>query len=421
MVPALRKLPPFLSPCLSPHLSQPPVQPPASPSLPAASAVAGMPASWKRRRVLASAAALGAGLSGGARAQAGPPVPAGYPAGYGEIIARALQEGMVNVHASTDVEIARPLVAAFEARYPGLKVRYQDLNTLELNDRFLTESARLGAGQAAGPDYADVLWSTAMDLQIKLVNDGHALRYASPERAGLPAWAAWRDEAWGTTFEPAVIVYNRRHFAGMQVPKSRTGLARLLQENTPRWRQRVVTYDVEKSGVGYLLAQQDARMGDEFWYLAQALGRCGVQLSASTASMIERIATGEFVMGYNLLGSYALSLMERGAEIDVIAPRDYTLVMSRVAFIARRAPHPNAARLWLDFLLSRAGQTLLGQTASQLYTIRNDTDSEHTAAALAERLGYALKPISVGPGLLAAQDTLRKRTFLARWRDAVRG
>lgn len=405
MVPALRKLPPFPSR----------LQPPAK--------IAEPPASLDRRRLLvtATAATLAAGLSHGAHAQAVPPVPAGYPASYAEIIARAVQEGSVNVHASTDTEIARPLLAAFEARYPGIKVRYQDLNTLELNSRFLAESAALGAGQAGGPDYADVLWSTAMDLQIKLVNDGHALRYASPERAGLPAWAAWRDEAWGTTFEPAVIVYNRRHFAGMRPPRSRTGLARLLQENTPRWRQRVVTYDVEKSGVGYLLAQQDARMGDEFWYLAQALGRCGVQLSASTANMIERIASGEFVMGYNLLGSYALSLMERGAEIDVIAPRDYTLVMSRVAFIARRAPHPNAARLWLDFLLSRAGQTLLGQSASQLYTIRTDTDSVHTAAALSERLGYALKPISVGPGLLAAQDTLRKRNFLARWREAVRG
>ena len=134
------------------------------------------------------------------------------------------------------------------------------------------------------------------ELQIKLVNDGHALRYASPERTGLPAWAAWRDEAWGTTFEPAVIVYNRRHFAGMQTPRSRTGLARLLQENTPRWRQRVVTYDVEKSGVGYLLAQQDARMGDEFWYLAQALGHGVARLILPREERfhvaLERLAAG---------------------------------------------------------------------------------------------------------------------------------
>ncbi|PLQ02605.1 iron ABC transporter substrate-binding protein [Cupriavidus pauculus] len=355
-------------------------------------------------------------------AQPVPRAPDGYPGDYADVIARAQREGGVTIYASTDLEVVQPLIRGFETRYPGVHVRYQDLNTLELHDRFLAESASMGpAPPSRDAACADVLWSTAMDLQIKLVNDGHAQRYDSPERPGLPSWAVWRDEAWGTTFEPAVIVYNRKHFASAHVPGSRSGLARLLQEHAPQWRGKVVTYDVERSGVGYLLAQQDARMGSEFWYLAQALGRAQVQLSASTADMVERIASGELVLGYNLLGSYALSLMERGAGIGVIAPRDYTLVMSRVAFIARRAPRPNAARLWLDYLLSREGQALLGQSTSQLYTIRTDTDSAHTANALAERLGYALKPISVGPGLLAAQDALRKKAFLARWRQALKG
>lgn len=379
------------------------------------------PTSALRRQLLAGAAL--APLAGGTLAQDAMPVPpASYPSEYEVIVARAMREGAVHVYASTDLDVAQPLIRAFEARYPGIRVRYEDLNTIDLNQRFLAEIAALGKAQPA-PDaaYADVLWSTAMDLQIKLVNDGYAQRYQSPERSGLPSWAVWRDEAWGTTFEPAVIVYNRNHFAGTKPPGSRSGLARLLQEHAPRWRGKVVTYDVERSGVGYLLAQQDARMGSEFWYLAQALGRAQARLSMSTADMIERIASGEFVLGYNLLGSYALSLMERGAGIDVIAPRDYTLVMSRVAFIARRAPRPNAARLWLDFLLSREGQTVLGKSTSQLYTVRTDTESPHTAAALSERLGYALRPISVGPGLLAAQDTLRKRAFLARWREAMRG
>ena len=374
-----------------------------------------------RRHLLAAGAALttvalAGAVCGRVRAQFTPAagLPPGYPSDYPDLVARARREGAVHVYASTDLDVAHPLVSAFEARYPGIRVRYEDLNTIDLNDRFLAETAR-------GEQRADVLWSTAMDLQFKLVNDGHAQRYASPERGGLPGWAVWREEAWGTTFEPAVIVYNRGLFAGTKPPASRTGLARLLQEHAQPWRGRVVTYDLERSGVGYLLAQQDARMGSEFWYLMQTLGRMQVKLSASTAQMIDRIASGELVLGYNLLGSYALSLMERGADIDVIAPSDYTLVMSRVAFIARQSPHPNAARLWLDFLLSRAGQATLGQSTSQLYTLRTDTDSRYTATALAERLGYALKPISVGPGLLAAQDGMRKRAFLARWREAVGG
>ncbi|XQM35639.1 Iron(III) transport system substrate-binding protein [Cupriavidus sp. H19C3] len=390
---------------------------PSSPPLPPA------PGSRLRRTLLkAGAASMAAGAWPALAQGTLPRIPAGYPPEYEGVIARALHEGAVSVYASTDSEIVRPLIDGFEARFPGIRVRYYDLNTIELHERFLRESAAWGDQRPPrDADVADVLWSTAMDLQIKLVNDGHAQRYASPERAGLPNWAAWRDEAWGTTFEPAVIVYNRRHFTEARMPGSRSGLAQLLQENAPLWRGRVVTYDIERSGVGYLFAQQDARMGSEFWYLAQSLGRTQVQLSVSTVDMIERIARGDFVLGYNLLGSYALSLMERGAEIGVIAPRDYTLVMSRVAFIARQSPRPNAARLWLDFLLSREGQALLGQSTSQLYTIRTDTDSRHTAVALAERLGYALKPISVGPGLLAAQDGMRKRAFLARWREALRG
>lgn len=382
-----------------------------------------LPQSQLRRRLLKGGAGIVTAMALPAAAQGlALRVPAGYPPEYEGVIARALHEGSVTIYASTDTEIARPLIDGFEARYPGVRVRYRDLNTIELHERFLAESARLGDNRPPrDADCADLLWSTAMDLQIKLVNDGHAQRYESPERAALPGWAVWRDEAWGTTFEPAVIVYNRRYFTDTRIPGSRSGLAQLLQEHAPRWRGRVVTYDIERSGIGYLLAQQDARMGSEFWYLAQALGRAQVKLSASTVDMIERIASGEFVLGYNLLGSYALSLIERGAEIGVIAPRDYTLVMSRVAFIARNAPRPNAARLWLDFLLSREGQTLLGKSTSQLYAIRTDTDTRHTAGALAERLGYALKPISVGPGLLAAQDAMRKRAFLARWNEALRG
>ncbi len=76
-----------------------------------------------------------------ARAQPTARVPAGYPSDYIEVIARAQREGSVTVYGSTDLEIAQPLIDAFEARYPGIRVRYQDLNTIELNDRFIGAAA----------------------------------------------------------------------------------------------------------------------------------------------------------------------------------------------------------------------------------------------------------------------------------------
>src|SRR5580765_627590 len=106
----------------------------------------------------------------GAQAQ----VPEGYPADYAKIVEAAKKEGKVVIYATTDAVAANPLIKDFEALYPGIKVEYSDLNSTELYNRFIAEAA-------ANNGTADVLWSSAMDLQVKLVADGQALSYASPE------------------------------------------------------------------------------------------------------------------------------------------------------------------------------------------------------------------------------------------------
>ena len=88
---------------------------PSSPILP--------PAGTLRRRLLAAAGATVAGSALPvlpALAQSGAPVvPAGYPDDYEQTIARGQREGAVTVYATTDLDIVRPLILAFEARYPA--------------------------------------------------------------------------------------------------------------------------------------------------------------------------------------------------------------------------------------------------------------------------------------------------------------
>ena len=74
----------------------------------------------------------------------------------------AKKEGKVVVYATTDAVAANPLIKDFESLYPGIKVEYSDLNSTELYNRFIAEAA-------ANNGTADVLWSSAMDLQVKLV------------------------------------------------------------------------------------------------------------------------------------------------------------------------------------------------------------------------------------------------------------
>jgi iron(III) transport system substrate-binding protein len=169
------------------------------------------------------------------------------------------------------------------------------------------------------------------------------------------------------------------------------------------------------SAVGFLFATQDSRMQPAFWDLVRALGANAVELEVNTSVMVERIAAGKDYLGYNLIGSYALTRARRDPAIGVVMPRDYTLVMSRIAVLSKTAPHPNAGRLWLDYLLSQRGQSVLA-TRSELFSIRGDVQGEFTAATLRQTLGPSLKAITVGPALLVFLDQAKQGDFLRRWR-----
>jgi iron(III) transport system substrate-binding protein len=340
----------------------------------------------------------------------GAEVPAGYPAGYAETISSANREGRLVIYSATDLAVAAPLLKEFRSMYPRIQVEYQEMKSIEVYKRFVSEIAE-GAGSA------DVLWSPAMDMQMKLVNDGYAQSYKSPEAAKLPRWAVWRNEAYGTTFEPVVFVYNKRLLAPAEVPQTHAALAQLLRDQPRRFKGKVATYDIEKVGVGFLLATQDSMTSSGFWDLAQAMFDSGAFLHPTTGVMMERIASGESLIGYNLLGSYAIVRAKTDPSIGYVMPRDYTLVMSRIAFISKRALHPHAAKLWVDFLLSRAGQEIIANE-SQLFSLRDDVEGTATAAGIAKVLGSSIKPIVVGPGLLTYQDQAKRNEFIRRWRKA---
>lgn len=337
--------------------------------------------------------------------------PAGYPWDYAGTVAAARREGTVVVYGNTDMALARPLVLDFMALYPGMRVDYRDIDSADLYERFLQEAS-------AGTPVADVLWSSAMDLQVKLVNDGHGRRYVSPETPHLPAWAAWKAEAYGTTFEPIGFAYNKQQLAEAEVPRTHGELVRLLAAPGGRFKSRVTTYDLENSGLGFLFATQDAKTSAMFWDVARALGRNDTRLQTSSGDMLESLAAGRTVLAYNVLSSYASGRAHHDASVGFAYPRDYTLVVSRIAFINRRAPHPNAAQLWLDYLLSQRGQTVMA-LQSGLFALRTDVQGGQTAATLARTLGPSLKPIAIGPSLMVYLDRAKRGDFLQEWKRAL--
>src|SRR5439155_7526884 len=132
-----------------------------------------------------------------------------------------------------------------------------------------------------------------------------------------------------------------------EVPRDRAALAKLLAERADKFAGKVTMFDIAKSGVGYMFAGQDDAQGSDMGELLRSLGRAGVQESGGTGEMLAKVNSGEYLLGYNIMGAYALV---RGREelpsLGVVLPRDYTLVLSRVMFISKHAKHPHDATMW---------------------------------------------------------------------------
>lgn len=365
------------------------------------------------RRLVTSIFVLVAILIAAASAAHAQPVPEGYPPSYAEIIAGARKEAKLSIYATTDSASAEPLLRDFKSLYPFLAVEYSDLNSTELYNRFISETA-------ANAGTGDLVWSSAMDLQMKLVADGHAVEYASPEAAKLPPWSIAAQRAYGTTLEPLVFVYNKRLTAEADIPRSHADLIRLANAKTETFKGKIALYDPEKSGVGFLLMTQDAANWPGYWELAVALGRSGAKMYTSAGAMMEKVTSGEHLLAYNIFGSYALLRQQKDVNIGIVYPGDYTLAVSRIAFVSSRAKNPNAAKLFLDYLLSKRGQNVLA-SKSLLFSIRGDVEGPATASTLFKDLGNRLRPAPVNATLLDMLEPQLRLEMISKWKRTMRG
>jgi iron(III) transport system substrate-binding protein len=317
------------------------------------------------------------------------------------------------VYGTTDIGLMTPVLRDFQALHPGVALSYTHFITRELYERFQRESGQPTAATA------DVLLSSAMDLQVKLVNDGFAQPHVSNVTGALPAWARWRNEAFGFTQEPVVLVYNTRQIAAALVPHTHVDLISFLRNPPVPMAGRVGTYDLVESALGYLLATQDVRQSQLAAALFGELGDNNVVLESSAARLLDRLESGELTLLYNMPGSYASARIAAGAPLGMVLLDDFTLVISHTVFIARRARNVAAAKLFVDYLLSQRGQQLLVDKSKSL-SMRVDVPNVYRSVEDPTRLVAPLRPIALGPGLLVYVDDLKSQQFLRNWTASVR-
>ena len=175
-------------------------------------------------------------------------------------------------------------------------------------------------------------------------------KYISPEASAYPASVKDADGTWTSFFiNTHVLVYNTTMVKKEEVPRTYEELI------NPKWKGKIIIRDDDFPTFGMMLRVMGKDKGLNFM---RRLAAQGVELRSGSTLAIQDISAGAAPLGMNLYGTRVEELKKKQAPVDW-TPMEFVLVSIEPLSVAAKAPNPNAARLFVDFLLSKEGQGLM--------------------------------------------------------------
>lgn len=189
---------------------------------------------------------------------------------------------------------------------------------------------------------------------------------------------------------------NKRLIPAGDVPDSHAALAKLIASQTDKFKSKVTTYDIEKSGL--MLSVQDHKADPNYFKTLADVAKGGLAVQSSTGTMMERGLSGENLIGFNILGSYAEARAKNDPSLGIAYPKDYTprcrACVHQPAGAKQQCGKTVAGLCWFE-----KGHILANQ--ADIPSIRNDIEGKNDIDGLTKILGNALKPIPVDESLLS--------------------
>jgi ABC-type Fe3+ transport system substrate-binding protein len=258
-------------------------------------------------------------------------------------LGKARQEGRVVFYTSWGPSDADYVVKAFERKHPYIKVEPVRASSEKTLNRLLTE-------QRANRFLGDVVAVSGIQSGI-LKEKGGLEPYESREAVNFPA--EWRDpEHYGVGLHQTIYVigYNSRLVPPDAVPRAYDDL---LQ---PRWKGQL-GWDTEEYYVfGALMKARGRDKGLEFW---RKLADQNINFRKGYTLLAELVSAGEYPMAVSLYQHRVDEYHEKGAPLQWIAPNPLIGGDPNKISLLKNAPRPNAAKVFIDYMLSVEGQKLL--------------------------------------------------------------
>ena len=263
---------------------------------------------------------------------------ADLPAADDRAVELARKEGRVSFYTSMAAEESKLLADAFQSKYPFLRVEISRLSSEKLLQRIITE-------QRTGSNLFDVVTNSGMEVYL-LAKMGLLARYVSPEAQAF--FADSRDPAgrWVDMYSNLrVIALNTRSVTKEKIPQRYEDLL------NPAWKGQIGFPEGQVAWYATMLRVMGEESGRKFF---QGLARQDLQFRAAPVLIAQFVAAGEFNLGF-VYENQVLRIKKRGAPIDV-APLPFVTKNMHPLALSAAAPHANAGKLFIDYVLSKEGQ-----------------------------------------------------------------
>lgn len=256
------------------------------------------------------------------------------------LVQRAKQEGSVSLYTSLAPTESQPLAAAFEKKY-GVKVVLWRALSDQVVRRAVTEAqARRHA--------VDVIETNGPEMEM-LAREKVLAEFHSPHLADLPPAAIPRHRLWfPDRLNFYVVAYNTSKVKRAQIPATIDGFA------DPKWKGQIAIEATDAEWMATIVKAWPQGRGLEYFRKLAAL-RPDVRRGHILLATL--VAAGEVPVGLTTYNSNVVPLKRKGAPIDFV-PVQPVVARPQGIGVARNAPHPHAALLFADFVLSPEGQKL---------------------------------------------------------------
>ena len=280
--------------------------------------------------------------------------------------------GTVLVYGSVDAEDMQTTIDAFHEAYPDIKIDYVRGSPSEVYTRISTEID-------AGAKTADVVM-LSFPGSLSLVDNGFAQSYKAPNAANWPDELKDPDGFWqGVLILGQVITYNTNLVSEDELPKTLNDLT------DPKWNGKITMHDYTRGTTSTRIWATIAEEGnvDVEDFLERLEANVQPIRQRSTGAQNDEVSRGEYHIGIVAQLHDVIKSQMDGAPVAILQLEDFPLMWGPTAAVLLEASeNPDAAKVWINFLVSEDAQILIGNVDVRFAALPSVEDkTKHTLGA----------------------------------------